>query len=260
MRGVLPSKEVTMKNHIKKYRDTGNKRYLHDYYRRDDYLKIYSKPKRKWFRKFEVMIKLMSLKKGEKVLDVGCASQMFKPYVEECGGIYKGLDISEGFQPDYVCDAEDMSIIGNDEFDWVVLSDILEHLPNPERTIAEAYRIARKVIAVVPNWYRLERFSFLPRRPGDRHITRKNPQGWLNEFKKVGFEITHLHGFFYVPSVAFYPVRPLVAIDLLFRTRPFLMLDRFIDKHFSDIPLVKYLGQELIIVAEKKGLNEVSNG
>ena len=241
-----------MEKLIKKYRDTGNKKYLHAHYRSDDYLKIYSKQKRKWLRKFEVMIKLMSLKKGEKVLDVGCASKMFKPYVEGCGGIYKGLDISEGFQPDYVCDAEDMSIIDDDEFDWIVLSDVLEHLPNPERTIAETYRIATKAIAIVPNWYRLERFSFLPRHPNDRHITRKKPQDWFDDFRKVSFEITCVRGFFYVPSIAFYPFRLLLKIDRLFRTQPFLMLDKFIDKHFSDIPLMKYLGQELIIVAERK--------
>ena len=237
---------------IEKHKSTRDKKYLHNHYRSDGYLKIYSKPKRKWLRKFEVMIKLMSLKKGEKVLDVGCASQIFKPYVEKCGGIYKGLDISEGFQPDYVCDAEDMSIIDDDEFDWVVLSDILEHLPNPKRTIAEAYRIAKKVIAVVPNWYRLERFSFLPRHPNDRHITRKPPKGWLEEFEKTGFEITQVKGFFYVPSIAFYPVLPLVAIDRIFRTRPFLIFDSLVDKHFSDKNFIRYLGQELIIVGKGK--------
>jgi ubiquinone/menaquinone biosynthesis C-methylase UbiE len=241
-----------MENWVKKYRDTKNKEYLHNYYRRDNYLRIYSKPKQKWLRKFEVMIKLMSLKRGEKVLDVGCASKIFKPYVEECGGIYKGLDISEGFQPDYICDAEDISIIGDDEFDWVVLSDILEHLPNPKRTIAEAYRIAKKVIAVVPNWYRLERFSFLPRHPSDRHIIRKPPKGWVADFEKAGFEITLMQGFFYVPSVAFYPVIPLVAIDYLFRTKPFLIFDNLINKHFADKRLFRFLGQELIILAKRK--------
>ena len=163
-----------------------------------------------------------------------------------------GLDISEGFQPDYICDAEDMSIIGGDEFDWVVLSDILEHLPNPGRTLTEAYRIAKKAIAVVPNWYRLERFLFLPRHPNDRHITRKPPKGWLEEFEKAGFEITQVRGFFYVPSIAFYPVLPIVAIDHILRTRPFLIFDNLINKHFADKSLFRFLGQELIIVGKRK--------
>lgn len=125
-------------------------------------MKTYEKLDPKWLKEFAIMMKLMNLTKGEKVLDVGCASQMFKPYVEKEGAIYRGLDISEGFKPDYVCDAEDMSAVRDNEFDWVVLSDILEHLPAPLRAIREAYRIGRKVIAVVPNWYQLDRFSFLP--------------------------------------------------------------------------------------------------
>ena len=190
---VLEPKEL-----IRRYRETGDKIYLHRVYRREAYQKFYQRIRPKWQRKFEILAKVMELQPGDRVLDVGCASQMFRPFVEASGAIYRGLDISEGFEPDYVCDAEDMSCV-QETFDWIVMADVLEHLPNPVRALAEARRIGEKVVAVVPNWYRFERFGLLPRHLGDRHITRMNPAGWRAALVQAGWDITFSRGFF--PSV-----------------------------------------------------------
>ena len=245
--------ETSPGSYIQAFRKTRSKEYLELYYSQASYKRIYAKPKPKWLKKFAIMTQLMGLSEGDKVLDVGCASQMFRPYVEAVGAIYKGLDVAESFAPDYVCDAEDMSIIEDDSFDWVVLSDVLEHLPNPAAALREAHRIGENVIAVVPNWYRLERFAFLPRHPHDRHLVRFSPQGWIEQFERVGFEIVHLQGFFYLPSIAFYPIMPLKVIDRLFRAAPFRKLSDVIDNHFADWPIIKFCGQELIIVGRRSG-------
>ena len=244
--------EASAGGYIQAFRKTRNKEYLELYYSQASYKKIYARPKPKWLKKFAIMTRLMGLSEGDKVLDVGCASQMFRPYVEAVGAIYKGLDVAESFAPDYICDAEDMSIIEDGSFDWVILSDILEHLPNSAAALKEAQRIGENVIAVVPNWYRLERFAFLPRHPHDRHLVRFSPQGWIEQFERVGFEIVHLQGFFYLPSIAFYPIMPLKIIDRLFRTAPFRKLSDVIDNHFADWPVIKFCGQELIIVGRRR--------
>ena len=83
-----------MSEHIRKWRDTGNKEHLYDFYRREEYRRIYAKPRRKWTRKLRLLAELMQLSEGETVLDVGCATQMLKPFVEEKGAQYKGLDIA----------------------------------------------------------------------------------------------------------------------------------------------------------------------
>ena len=246
-------RETCGEKYIRKWKDTKDKRYLKAYYSRPEYKSIYEKPKRKWIKKFEVLVDMMSLQPGERVLDVGCASKMLKPFVEKTGAIYKGVDISESFEPDYVCDAEDMSIIPDHSFDFVVLSDILEHLPYSEKAIMESGRIGRKVISVVPNWYRLERFKFLPRSPDDRHLVRKSPREWIKEFERAGFKICCIKGYYYVPSIAFYPIKPLKGIDLIFRTKPFEYISLFFDKHLSAKPAFRFMGQELIIVAKRDG-------
>ena len=244
--------ETSPGSYIQAFRKTNNKEHLERYYSQASYKKIYAKPKPKWLKKFAIMTPLMDLSEGDKVLDVGCASQMFRPYVEAQSAVYKGLDVAQSFTPDYVCDAADMSPIKDDSFDWVVLSDILEHLPDYAAALREAHRIADRVIAVLPNWYRLERFAFLPRHPHDRHLVRFSPRGWIEQFERAGFEIVHLQGFFYVPSVAFYPVMPLKIIDRLFRVAPFRKLSNVIDNRFADWPIIKFCGQELIIVGRKR--------
>jgi len=244
--------EASPGGYIQAFRKTRNKEYLELYYSQASYEEVYAKPKPKWLKKFAVMTRLMGLSEDDKVLDVGCASQMFRPYVERAGAIYKGLDVAESFVPDYVCDAEDMSIIEDNSFDWVVLSDVLEHLPNSSAALKEAHRIGENVIAVVPNWYRLERFAFLPRHPNDRHLVRLSPQRWIERFEGAGFEVVHLQGFFYVLSIAFYPIMPLKVIDRLFRTAPFRKLSDIIDNHFADWPIVKFCGQELIIIGKRR--------
>jgi glycosyltransferase involved in cell wall biosynthesis/SAM-dependent methyltransferase len=249
----LTQKPKSTPNYIKKWKETGSKRYLRAYYSRPEYKKIYEKPKIKWIRKFRVLADMMRLVPAERVLDVGCASKMLKPIVEEKGAVYKGVDIAESFEPDYLCDAEDMSIVPDNSFDWVVLSDVLEHLPSPEKALAEAHRIGRRVIAVLPNWYRLERIKFLPRSAGDRHLVRRAPKEWMKVFQRTGFKICKIKGNYYVPSIAFYPVKVLKGIDLLLRTKPFEYIGSIFDKYLSEKPIFRFLGQELIIVAERYG-------
>lgn len=201
--------------------------------------------------KFEVMLEEMYPLIGQRVLDVGCAAGHFEPYVLEHGGIYLGLDVAGRFTPNTVADAEHLCFAGG-SFDWVVLADVLEHLPDPRSAVQEAARVGRRVVAVVPNWYRLDRFAWLPHSPHDRHITRMNPAQWLRLFESSDFEIISLRGFFYVPSIAFYPWLPLRVLEKLFHTKPFIRLGRVVEKKYAKHPLGRFMGQELIIVAESR--------
>ena len=235
---------------IRRFKETGERRYLYQFYRRESYRSIYAVARPKWIRKFRLLSDMMDLKPGQKVLDVGCASQMLRPHAEAAGAIYKGLDISPRFSPDYVADAETMEGV-EDEFDWAVFSDVLEHLPDPDRAMRRARQVAERIVAVVPNWYRLERFRFLPRHPGDRHIIRRSPKEWIASFQDAGWVIERERGFFHVPSIAFYPVFPLRVIDKLFTTAPFIWISDIVWERWAGGAL-RYMGQELIIVGRRK--------
>ena len=91
---------------------------------------------------------------GERVLDVGSGDGSLLALLTQRYGVHGvGIDISPavverslqaGFWDHelYQGDAEDLPFLGG-TFDGVVSLDVLEHLPHPERTIAEAARVLR---------------------------------------------------------------------------------------------------------------------
>jgi len=230
--------------------DNIDKEYLELYYNRDDYAKIYSKAKSKWIKKFVILDSIIDIHKDESLLDVGCSSMMFKPYVRNRGGHYFGMDISTKFNPDYITDAEDMSVLDDKCFDWILCSDILEHVSNPLTVLQQARKHCNKIAVVVPNLYRLESIPYLPRKKGDRHITKQSPWKWMQLIRESGFEIIETQGFYYIPSIAFYPVKPLTWIDRAFRNPVFEYIASPIDKYLSKTSAFKYLGQEFMIIAK----------
>ena len=236
-------------SNILRFKETGDKRYLHLHYDSERYLRVHSTVTPRLAEKFKAMVEEMQPLVNQKVLDVGCAAAHFGPYVSEQGGSYTGVDIAAVFAPDAVVDAEQLCFACG-FFDWVVLGDVLEHLPNPRLAVQEAARVGHRAIAVVPNWYRLDRFEWLPHAPQDRHITRMSPSKWIRLFEDSGFEIISLRGFYYIPSVAFYPWLPLRAAEKLFHTRPFVQLGQMIEKRYAKHPTLRFMGQELIIVTE----------
>lgn len=231
---------------ISEFNRTKNKKYLQEFYNQESYKKELSKITPKLKRKFKLIVKLMNVKKGDKILDVGCGPKQLKPFIERFGGEYYGLDLGTRFNPNFVCDAEELSKI-NVKFDWIIFADILEHIPHPEKAVEEAFKIGENVIAVCPNLYRLNSLTFLPSHPNDKHIIKKTPFNWLKLFGK--HKIVYVRGFFYCLSVAFWP--KMGIIDMFFRIYPFLLISDFFDKYLADKRIFKYLGQELIIVAKK---------
>jgi len=234
---------------ISEFRKTKDKETLKQFYEQESYKEVFTKLKPKWKRKFKLIIKLMDLKPGEKVLDVGCAAKHLKSLIEEKGAIYTSFDLSKNFKPDIVGDAEDMHMIKDDSYDWVVFADILEHIPNPEKAVKEAYRVSKKVIAIVPNLYRLNSLTFLPSHPNDKHIIKLRPKQWLKFFYGASWNVYHVRGFFYCISLAFWP--KMGIIDKFFSLWPFLKISDFFDRFLSTKAIFKYLGQELVIVAKK---------
>jgi SAM-dependent methyltransferase len=109
---------------------------------------------------------------GARVLDVGCRfGALTREYLD--GNRVVGVDIdrralneavSLGIEPVWADAAEPLPF-ENQSFDVVVLGELLEHLPLPHLTVAEARRVLRsggRLVGSVPNAYRLKgRLLFL---------------------------------------------------------------------------------------------------
>ena len=77
-----------------------------------------------------------------RLLDAGAGHlqnrQLAAPYCDR----YESMDISPVVQGlDHIADVQDMSGIPNDEYDTVLLTHVLEHLPRPGDALAECRRI-----------------------------------------------------------------------------------------------------------------------
>jgi SAM-dependent methyltransferase len=103
------------------------------------------------------------------VLDVGCRGRELVGHLPG-DTRYVGMDL---FPPaDVIASAEDPFPFADDEFDTVVLADVLEHLDNPHRALDEAMRVgARSVIVLLPNLYTLLlRVQYARGRPSNKYL------------------------------------------------------------------------------------------
>jgi SAM-dependent methyltransferase len=78
------------------------------------------------------------------VIDIGCAEGRPKDYLAPTAD-YLGIDYYTtavdwyGTKPDLYSDAQSLPLVAN-SVDHALLLDVLEHIPNPERCLAEVYR------------------------------------------------------------------------------------------------------------------------
>lgn len=122
------------------------------------------------------------------VLDVGCRDRALQDHLPP-NVRYVGLDL---FPPaDVIASADEPLPFDDNEFDAVVLADVLEHLNDPQAALDEAIRVAsRSVVVLLPNLYTLllraqyvtgktfGKYSFGPDNSLDRHR-------WLMNFDQA---------------------------------------------------------------------------
>lgn len=154
------------------------------------------------------------LKKGQKVLDVGCGTGVFGIDMAKQGGEIIGLDISpEAIRfanhwakkkdltfKGLVGDAENLPFKDN-SFDLVFFGAVLHHFPNPEKAICEAERVLKnggRLVLVEPNGnnpiLQLSRFlaRFLANKYAEEILATKNETihscpKYIKFLKKKGF-------------------------------------------------------------------------
>ena len=124
------------------------------------------------------------------LLDVGCGSKpyrpMFAPFVEKHLGIeYSPESVFRGCEADVFGDAMKLPF-DNETIDTILCTEVLEHLTNPEKAIAEFARVLRPngiLITTAPFFYPIhDAWDFF----------RYSPNGLANLMKQNGLEIETL--------------------------------------------------------------------
>ena len=239
---------------ILKYKATRNPDFLVQYYVSPEYTHIYSGGmKYKWHRKYQIIRNIIGTGKNYSILDVGCATRSLAESCLRACGQYYGFDINPDFKPEFVGDAHKLSEAVDRSFDWVLLSDILEHVHDPLAVLRESAQVGHHIVIVVPQWYHLECLP-LPqswRHSRDRHLHVGGARFWVPMVEQSGLRVEFTRGYWYVPSLAFnLEVEILLRIDsFLDRNAVLLWIDRAMIDRVSRWPLIRKMGQELIIKA-----------
>jgi methionine biosynthesis protein MetW len=138
----------------------------------------------------QAALDLIDFSDKPKILDLGCGDGFFMAILNERGGLTQGLDISEegvkkclakNLKAEVLDFETDKIPFVDKEFDYAVCLDCLEHMFFPEKLLAEAARVAKKLVIAVPN------FSSLPARaqmlfgqvPENNHV-HKGHIYWFN--------------------------------------------------------------------------------
>jgi SAM-dependent methyltransferase len=121
-----------------------------------------------------------------RLLDVGCGERPFECYRPPAVTAWTGLDVPENAGADVHGYAESMPI-ADDSFDFVLCTEVLEHVSEPAQVIKEVARVVRPgghVFLTTPLYWPLheEPYDFF----------RFTPHGLRHLFEKAGLEIVRM--------------------------------------------------------------------
>jgi len=138
---------------------------------------------------FRLKTALGMIEKGP-ILDLGCGDGIFLELLKEKGIAGEGLDISEvavekaknkGFLAKQFDFGGSPLPFADGAFASAVLLDVLEHLYQPQNVLREAGRVAREVVAAVPNFNSLPaRLQALRGRAPENNLPKKGHIYWFN--------------------------------------------------------------------------------
>lgn len=153
--------------------------------------------------------------KGKKLLDAGCGTGWFSKAAYDRGANVTSMDLGEGLLSKVAKKCDSNRVVGSilempfedNSFDFVVSSEVIEHVPDPLKAIDEIHRVLKpggKVVLSTPNrlWY----FSIwiankLKLRPYQGLENWVSRSALKKKFKSKNFEIEAFPGIHIFPFV-----------------------------------------------------------
>ena len=147
-----------------------------------------------------------------KILDFGCGKGEFLREMQRAGWDVRGVESSDSARkilppPLGRLVFKELSALSSERFEVITLWHVLEHLPNPKRTLAEIIPLLKKdglLFAAVPNlasweagfggadWFHLD----LP-----RHLVHFRPEGLAKILNGLGFDVQRVNHFSWAYNV-----------------------------------------------------------
>lgn len=159
---------------------------------------------------------------GKKLLDAGCGTGWFSKGAADRGANVTSMDLGEGLLSQVAKKCKSERVVGSilempfddNTFDYVVSSEVIEHIPEPMKGVEEIFRVLKPggtMVLTTPNqfWYWsvvvANRFKLRP------YQGLENWTGWgqmKRELQRIGFEIEDQRGVHILPFVTplVYPI------------------------------------------------------
>ncbi len=136
-----------------------------------------------------VMYASRQLKSGAGILDVGAGDCPYKPIFADC--TYKSTDFASTEyhryrEIDFICPADDIPVSGR-SFDAIVCTEVLEHVPEPQKVLREFNRVLKddgSLFLTAPLVIQLHEEPY--------DFYRYTPYTYMNFMKETGFEVVFI--------------------------------------------------------------------
>ncbi len=161
------------------------------------------------------------MKKGDKLLDIGCGRGDFTQAFKDLGLDVTGIDrergdkaVLEGIDVSLSNDLENNAFPFEDNsFDIVFSKSVIEHIGNPNNFMRETHRVLKpggRVVTMTPDWHS-QMYIFYD---DPTHVHPYTTTGLKDLFAIYGFKDAQAELFYQLPVVWKYPFMKIVCLGL----------------------------------------------
>lgn len=150
------------------------------------------------------------------LVDFGCGSMPYREIYEPLVNHYIGVDLPGNTCADLHINQNGEVPLDNASVDIILSSQVLEHVPSPERYIKEAYRLLKPGGLLF-----LSTHSYWMYHPDPTDFWRWTREGLRKEIERAGFRIEHIRGVMNLAASGLQLFQDGLSTCLPSRLRPF---------------------------------------